>query len=82
MSTLNDAVIYINNNTFIPHENGNYARYGLNLFGCDSVIQYNNEIWKFIWFVSNSSDAVFINTKGQQTIINKHTDGITRMQAA
>jgi hypothetical protein len=32
MSTQAKEIEYLNTKTFIPHINGNYARYGLNLF--------------------------------------------------
>jgi hypothetical protein len=81
MFTQAEAIEYLNNKTFIPHINGNYARYGLNFFGCDSIIQYNNDIWKFIWFVQNSNDAVYINKHGVEFILKDYKmDGIIRMQ--
>uniref|UniRef100_A0A6C0HVA8 Uncharacterized protein n=1 Tax=viral metagenome TaxID=1070528 RepID=A0A6C0HVA8_9ZZZZ len=79
-----ETLKYLNTKTFIPHINGNYAMYGLNYIGCDSIIQYNNNIWKFIWFNSNTNDAVYINKTGIELIINKYNnyDNITRMQEA
>ena len=83
MSTQAEAIEYLNNKTFIPHSGGNYGRYGLNFFGCDSIIQYNNDIWKFIWFVQNSNDAVYINKHGTEFILKDYKmDGIIRMQDA
>ncbi len=38
MSTIKDTVEYLKNNTFIPHKNGNDMLYGLNVFGCNSII--------------------------------------------
>ncbi len=77
------AIEYLNTKTFIPHSGGNYGRYGLNLFGCNSVILYNNDYWKFIWFVNNSNDAVYINKNGKEFILKDNTDkNIIRMQEA
>jgi hypothetical protein len=80
MSTIKDTVEYLKNNTFIPHKNGNDMLYGLNVFGCNSIIQYNNDIWKFIWFISNTNDAVYVNKEGEQITITTYVDGVTRMQ--
>ncbi len=78
---INDAVNYLKTNTFVPHECGNYGRYGLNFFGCDSVIQYNNDYWKFIWFITNTNNAVYVNKEGHQFVLQYYNmDGITRMQ--
>ena len=78
-----ETLKYLNTKTFIPHENGNYARYGLNLFGCDSVIQYDNKIWKFIHFISNTNNALYIDKEGRGFILDTYNkDGIIRMQEA
>ena len=79
-----ETLKYLNTKTFIPHIDGNYAMYGLNYIGCDSIIQYNNDIWKFIWFNSNTNDAVYINKTGIELIINNYNtyDNIIRMQEA
>jgi hypothetical protein len=39
---------YLLTNNFVPHKGGNMMNYGLNSFGCDSVIEYNDDIWKFV----------------------------------
>ncbi len=81
MSAINQAMEYLKNNTFIPHENGNDLRYGLNSFGCNSVIQYNNHYWKFLWFLSDSNDALYVNKNGETFTLSSYTlDGIIRMQ--
>jgi pectate lyase len=60
---------------------GNYAMYGLNMLGSDSVILYNDEILKFYAFVSNSNDAIYVNKDGHNIIIDPYdkTLLITRM---
>jgi len=77
-----EIITYLKTKTFIPHIDGNYAMYGLNYFGCDSIIQYNNDIWKFIWFIPHKNDAVYINKSGTELILNNNNkyDGIIRMQ--
>ncbi len=61
---------FLSTNTFIPHELGNIHKYGLNFFGCDSIIHYNNDIWKFLYFMQNSNNAVYINKNGKKFIYN------------
>jgi hypothetical protein len=60
---------------------GNYALYGLNTFGCDSVILYNNRILKFYAFLAGSNQAIYIDEYGSQTVINPYDRSlqITRM---
>ena len=83
MSSNQDILEYLKTKTFIPHENGNYARYGLNFFGSDSVIQYNNNIWKFKYFFSNSNNALYIDKGGREFILDTYNkDGIIRIQEA
>jgi hypothetical protein len=83
MSSNQDILEYLKTKTFIPHENGNYARYGLNLFGCDSIIQYDNKIWKFKDFISNTNHAVYIDKEGREFVLDTYNkDGIIRMQEA
>ncbi len=78
---IDDAIKYLKNHTFIPHKMGNYARYGLNDFGCDSIIEYNNQLWKFVWFLKDSNNAVYVNNEGREFILKDYNlDGIIRMQ--
>ncbi len=76
-----DIITYLNSNQFIEHPMGNYALYGLNNFGCDSIIQYNDEIMKFYAFQSGSNNAIYISKTGNHCIINPYdnTLNITRL---
>ena len=84
MSIISKTIEYLNTKTFIPHKNGNSFLYGLNEIGCDSIIMrsnYNNDIWKFVFFISNTNEAVYINNKGEEFILeNNYMEGIIRMQ--
>ena len=84
MSIIAKTIEYLNTKTFIPHKNGNSLLYGLNEIGCDSIIMrsnYNNDIWKFVFFISNTNEAVYINNKGEEFILeNNYMEGIIRMQ--
>jgi hypothetical protein len=56
---------YLSNNEFVNHPMGNYGLYGLNMFGCDSVIRYNDEIFKFYSFdPCGSRIANYVNKYG------------------
>jgi hypothetical protein len=61
---------YLSKNSFVPHKNGNAMNYGLNSFGCDSIINYNNDIWKFVWFFVNSNKAVYVNKNEEELILD------------
>ena len=82
MSTITDITSYLSTHTFIPHHMGNYANYGLNMFGTDSIIEYQNDIWKFYAFQSNSNNAIYYNNTGVCLILNTRNmpQGITRME--
>ncbi len=80
-SVICDAIKYLKNHNFVPHQNGNYGLYGLNFFGCDSIIKYNDKLWKFLWFFSNN--AVYVNEYGEQLFLKEaQQDGIIRMEEA
>jgi hypothetical protein len=74
-------ISYLNSTEFVEHPMGNYALYGLNNLGCDSIIQYNNEIMKFYAFVSGSNYTIYITKTGSERIINPYdtTLNITRL---
>jgi hypothetical protein len=78
-----DIVTYLNSNEFVEHPMGNYAFYGLNLFGCNSVIRRNNEIMKFYALQVGTNNAIYIGTNGKEIIINTldKYENITRMIA-
>ncbi len=68
-------------NMFEPHPNGSYALYGLNTFGCDSIIKFHDEIWKFCYFKIGTDIPVYINKTGDLLEIDlKKTPNVTRMQ--
>jgi hypothetical protein len=64
---------FLSKNTFIPHKDGNAMNYGLNSFGCESIISYNNDIWKFLYFLNGSNKAVYINKNGLELILDPNT---------
>ncbi len=73
---------YLNSTVFVEHPMGNYGLYGINFFGCNSVIRYGDEIMKFYAFKSGTNDAIYINKSGREIIINPydtHTVQITRL---
>ena len=82
-STIDETINILSNNVFVPHENSNKICYGLHSFGSDSIISYNNDIWKFIWFKNNTNDAVYINKEGAMHTFNTFTminENIIRMK--
>ena len=72
---------YLNSNEFVEHPMGNYALFGLNFFGSNSVIRYNDEIYKFYAFKAHSKDAIYVNKHAQEIVINPYDKSlqITRM---
>jgi hypothetical protein len=82
MTTVNIISQYLSNHTFVPHSMGNYGNYGLNMLGTDSIIDYNNDIWKFYAFLPHSDNAIYYNKNGTSLILNSRNmpDGITRLE--
>ncbi len=82
MTTVTDIPTYLSTHIFIPHSMGNYGNYGLNLFGCNSIIEYNNDIWMFYALKGSSNDAIYYNKNGTELILNSYDmpEGITRME--
>ena len=74
-------ISYLNSTEFVDHPMGNYALYGLNNFGCDSIIRCNDEIMKFYAFQSGSNNAIYITNTGSERVINPYdkTLNITRL---
>ncbi len=73
---------YLSNHTFIPHSGGNSMNFGLNSFGCESIIKYMEDIWIFAYFIQNSNNAVYFNKNGQKVVLDSyemHKLDITRM---
>jgi hypothetical protein len=72
---------YLNSTEFVDHPMGNYACYGLNMLGCDSIIRYKDEIMKFYAFLSGSNNAIYITKIGSERVINPYdtTLNITRL---
>ncbi len=52
------------------------------MIGTNSIIEYQNDIWKFYAFQSNSNNAIYYNNKGVVLILNTYNmpQGITRME--
>ena len=82
MSTNNDITSYLSTHAFIPHHMGDYANYGLNMLGTNSIINYNNDNWKFYAFEVCSDNAIYYNKAGVKLILNTRNMpiGITRME--
>jgi hypothetical protein len=61
---------------------GNYANYGLNMLGSNSIIDYNNDIWKFYAFQAGNDNAIYYNKNSTELILDSRNmpEGIVRMQ--
>lgn len=70
MPTLYDIQKYLYMNEFVPHPMGNYALYGLNMLGCDSIIQYEDDIWMFWAFESRTNNTIYYNKDRKPLTIN------------
>jgi hypothetical protein len=75
-----DINTFLNTHEFEPHEMGNYELYGLNMFGCNSIIKYNDKIWRFYNF--ENSTAIYETYNRERIILSSknYTDGVQRMQ--
>ena len=72
-----DTPTYLKTHKFRPHSEGNYALFGINTFGCSSVINVRDtdreaaglqqHIWKFHSFPGASDYvATYINEEGSR----------------
>ena len=60
---------------FRPHEFGNGHLFGVNSFGCNSIISYTEVdgtvgIWKFYCFKNSSTETIFCNANGIRRTFN------------
>jgi hypothetical protein len=72
MTTIDSIQEHLNSNEFVPHPNGNYAIYGLLLLGCDSIIKYEDDIWKFWAFETGTNNAIYYNKDRKPLSINPY----------
>jgi hypothetical protein len=73
---------YLKSNKFKKHSHGNSACYGLNFLGSPSIIEYNNQLYIFIYWLPCSNIANYINAKGEIFSFNPYNKqkNITRME--
>jgi hypothetical protein len=60
---------YLKTNKFRPHHMGNYALFGINMFGCSSIISYKEvdgtvDVWKFLHCGPCGGPPVYFNSQG------------------
>lgn len=70
MLTLEGIQEHLNSNEFVPHPMGNYALYGVNMLGCDSIIQYDDDIWMFWALESGTNNTIYYNKDRKPLTIN------------
>lgn len=68
-SFLCEAADFLKTNTFRPHPGGNRQLFGLNDFGCDSIILFEEQMWKFLYFDKNGI-PIYINALREQRRIH------------
>lgn len=74
------AIDYLKYHRFKEHPDGNCLMYGLNTFGCESIIRFHDELWKFLHFKSGTDITVYVNERGELLEIDlRRTPGVTRM---
>jgi hypothetical protein len=74
-----DAMYYLILNQFKPHPE-KLTLYNFNPTTTDTIIKYNNSIWKFVYYMFNSDIAVYINKYGEEIYINNiSNENIIRM---
>ena len=79
------TVNFLKTHTFRPHPFGERLLFGLNGFGCDSVILFEEHLWKFLYFEKNNQ-PIYINALGHKQPFNLNDDinvrsKTTRMEA-
>jgi hypothetical protein len=79
------TVEFLKTHTFRPHPFGERLLFGLNGFGCDSVILFEELIWKFLYF-DKKNQPIYINAQAQKRPFDLNNDTnvrskTTRMEA-
>ncbi len=59
------TIEFLKTRAFRPHPFGDKLLFGLNGFGCDSVILFEEHLWKFLYFAKNNQ-PIYINARGQK----------------
>ena len=52
-------------NTFVEHPLGSTGLYGVNYFGCNSIIKLDGDIWNFAHFESGNDIPYYTNRNGE-----------------
>ena len=69
---------YLKSNKFKTHYRGNSGLYGLNFLGSPSIIQYKDELYMFIHWMTGSNIASYINVKGDIFSFNPYKKEIEK----
>jgi hypothetical protein len=67
---------YLKSNKFKTHTRGNSGLYGLNFLGSPSIIQYKNELYIFIHWLTGTNIANYINSEGETFSFNPYNKNL------
>jgi hypothetical protein len=68
----NKKIEYLKSNKFKTHYQGNSGLYGLNFLGSPSIIQHKDDLYIFIYWLTGSNIANYINIKGEMFSFNPY----------
>lgn len=74
----NKEIDYLKSNKFKTHYRGNSGLYGLHFLGSPSVIQYKDELYMFIHWMTGSNIANYINIKGETFSFNPYNKDLEK----
>ena len=70
MPSVNEIIEHLHSHKFKQHPNGNYSMCGLEEIGCHSIIEYDNDIWMFYAFQTNTNNAIYYNKDRKPFVID------------
>jgi hypothetical protein len=74
----NKKIEYLKSNKFKTHYHGNSGLYGLNFLGSPSIIQHKDDLYIFIYWLTGSNIANYINIKGEMFSFNPYNKDLEK----
>ena len=71
-SFLQNDIEYLKLKTFRKLDKGNSGLYGLNFLGSNSIIEFKDKIWKFVYWEIGTNIACYININNEILSFNPY----------
>jgi hypothetical protein len=71
-SFLQNDIEYLKSKKFRKLDKGNSGLYGLNFLGSNSIIEFKDKIWKFVYWEIGTNIACYINVNSEILSFNPY----------